>query len=285
MIEIKPDFDDWSAGSPVIESGWSVGQVGDFVALDPAAIITAPTSELPEFKIEIPRFTLSFNNPLDHVKALVHTDRRFPTGDGLSVAVDLAVDVHGTDPNPFGTDPDDPRLGCGSIALIDDSTGAVLNFEVSNRRVLALRELFVVTAPGGAGSVLPMADPVLTDLTIEPGSWHRYELRYHPGDDGWLTPGPDRAEWRVDDEIVHQVTWVATVAPPAAPVIKPIRFKVVMAIFTLLDDLPDGRGGVLPGLDSAYKQTIFGQGVTARWRNLEVLAFGQKRHVQPSEGG
>ncbi len=277
------DFDDWSAGSPVLGAGWHVLQTGDFTALDPAATITAPTSERPEFQIDIPRFTLGFDNPLDHVKAMVVADQRFATGNGLSVAVDMAVNVHGTDTNPFGADPDDPRLGAAAIALIDDSTGLVLNFEISNRRVLALRELFVVTAPGGVGSVLPLADPVLTDLVIEPGSWHRYEIRYDPGSDGVLTPGPDRAEWLVDGECVHQVTWVAHRDPPSAPVIKPIRFTINMAIFTLLDDLPDGRGGILPGLDPEYRQTIFGQGVRARWRNLQIHHAGARWHVRPEE--
>jgi len=192
----------------------------------------------------------------------------------------MAVDVHGTEGNPFAADPDDPRLGCAAIALIDDSTGMVINFEISNRRVMALRELFVVTAPGGVGSVLPMADPALTDLEIEPGSWHRYEIRYDPGEDSVLTPGPDRAEWYVDGELVHQIEWVATVDPPAAPVIKPIRFSVNMAIFTLLDDLPDGRGDILPGLDPEYRQTIFGQGVTGRWRNLQVSQAGEQQHLR-----
>ena len=275
------DFNDWSAGSPVIGRGWSVLKEGDFIALDPAAKITTPTADLPEFKIEIPRFTLGCDNPADHVKAMITADRRFPAGDGLSAAVDIAVDVHGSDPNPFDADPDDPRLGSGSISLIDDSTGLVLNFEVSNRRIMALRELFVVNAPGGdSGSVKPMADPFLTDLTIEPGSWHRYEICYYPGEDGLMTPGPDHAEWLVDGEIVQTVAWVATVDPPAAPIIKPARFTVNLAIFTLLDDLPDGRGGTLPGLDPDYEQTIFGQGVTARWRNLVVQDIGSKWHVR-----
>jgi len=274
------DFDDWTAGSPIIGAGWHVLQAGDFTALDPAATLTTPTRERPEFKIDIPRFTIAFDNPLDHVKAIVTADRRFATGNGLSVAVDMAVDVHGTEGNPFAADPDDPRLGCAAIALIDDSTGMVINFEISNRRVMALRELFVVTAPGGVGSVLPMADPALTDLEIEPGSWHRYEIRYDPGEDSVLTPGPDRAEWYVDGELVHQIEWVATVDPPAAPVIKPIRFSVNMAIFTLLDDLPDGRGDILPGLDPEYRQTIFGQGVTGRWRNLQVSQAGEQQHLR-----
>ena len=264
------DVTDWSAGSPVIGSGWRVVRAGDFVALDPAARITTPTAAVPEFTISIPRFTLGCANPLDHAKAMVYTDQSFPTGVMFSVAAEMAVDVQGTEANPFGADPDDPRLGSGALAVLDDSTGIVLNFEVSNRRVLALRERFVVAAPGGAGSDVPLAEPVLTDVRIEPGSWHHYELRYHPGDDRMVTPGPDHAEWWVDGQLVHRVEWVATVVPPAAPVIKPIRFRVGMAIFTLMDNLPDGKGGVIAGIDPEYRATIFGQGVIARWRRVQI---------------
>ena len=278
------DFHDWSAGSPVIGAGWQVLEAGDFRALDPTAQITPPTPELPEFTIDIPKFTLCANDASDHIKALVRADRRFPAGTGLSVAVDMAVEIHGTQGNPYDADPDDPRLGSGSISLIDDTAGLVLNFEISNRRVMALRELFVVSTPGAAaGSVKPMADPVLTDLSIEPGSWHRYEIRYYPGEDALMAPGPDRAEWYVDGDLVHAVNWVATVDPPSAPVIKPARFTVNMAIFTLLDDLPDGRGGTISGLDPGYEQTVFGQGATSRWRNLEIADIGEKWHVQKSK--
>jgi hypothetical protein len=124
-----------------------------------------------------------------------------------------------------------------------------------------------------------MADPTLLDLEIDPGSWHRYEIRYSPGEDSWLSPGPDSVQWLVDNNLLHEVNWVATVDPPAAPVIKPARFRVNLSIFTLVDDLPDGRGGTLDGLDSGYEHTIFGQGVTSRWRNVQVLEFGQQRHL------
>ena len=98
-----------------------------------------------------------------------------------------------------------------------------------------------------------------------------------------MTPGADRAEWYVDGRQVHAVNWVATVDPPAPPVIKPARFSVNMGIFTLLDDLPDGRGGTIEGLDPNYEQTVFGQGVTARWRNLEVVDVGEKWHIRSAE--
>ena len=112
----------------------------------------------------------------------------------------------------------------------------------------------------------------MTDLTIEPGSWHLYEIHFHPGEDHLLSPGPDRVEWYVDGQTVHEIQWTATLDPPSAPVTKPSRFRIGMGIFTLLDDLPDGRGGVSPGLDPNYEQTIWGQGVTARWRKIRHSA-------------
>jgi catechol-2,3-dioxygenase len=263
------DFHDWSAGSPVIGAGWNVMQAGDFTAIDPSAQITPPSEQLPELKIDISRFTLTRNDPLDHAKALILTDRKFPAGDGFRVGVEMAVEVHGTQENPFGADSDDPRLGSAALVLIDEGTGLVLNFEVSNQRIMALRERFAISAPNPDGAVQPLADPSLTDLQIEPGSWHHYELRYLPGDDELLCPGPDRAEWLVDGKVVHQVDWVTTLQPPRAPVVKPFRFRIGLGIFTLLDDLPDGQGGTIAGLDPGYEQTVFGQGVTARWRDLQ----------------
>ncbi len=274
------DYTDWSTGSPLMGRGWSILKLDGLDMLDPAATLTTPTTEVPELKIEIPAFTRSFDNPLDHMKALLVSDRRFPTGQGLSVSVDLCVEVHGTEDNPFGADPDDPKLGNGAIALIDNTTGVILNLGVSNHRVVALREHFKVKAPGGEDSTLPMIDPLLTDVIIEPGSWHRYEIRYQPGEDGWLEAAPDLAQWLVDGKVVREVSWVATIDEPAGPVVVPARFRVIMAIFTLLDDLPDGRGGVQPGLDPHYRHSLFGQGVTARWRNLKILDSGQAQHIK-----
>ncbi len=274
------DFTDWSTGSPVLGRGWSIPEVAGREMLDPAATLTTPTTELPELKIEIPEFTLGFDNPLDHVKAMLVSDRRYPTGEGLSLSAEICVEVRGTEANPFGADPDDPKLGNGAIALIDNTTGIILNFGVSNRRVVALREHFQVKTPGGEDSTLPLIDPLLTDVTIEPGSWHHYEIRYQPGEDGWLEAAPDRAQWLVDGQVVRDVEWVATIDEPAGPVILPARFRVLLAIFTLLDDRPDGRGGVQPGLDPHYEHSLFGQGVTARWRNLKVLSSGQAQHIK-----
>ncbi len=263
-------FNDWSKGSKIIGSGWKVEKVGGHKMLDPAAEIKTPTPDNQEFEINIPKFTMGFKSPLDHAKALVYTDLVFPTHRGFSVSVDMAARIHNTESNPFGADPDDPRLAGGSIALRDDTTGLVINLEVSNRRVLALRELFAVDAPGGDGGVKPMAEPYLTNVEIEPGSWHHYEIRYNRGADAFMRPGPDVCEWFVDHELVHRVEWVATVDPPAAPVVKSAGFTVGMAIFTLLDDLPDGRGGTIAGLDPHYDNTTFGQGATVTWKNLEV---------------
>ena len=270
-MDIKNKMSNWLDGTPDPGVEWHIkGNI------DPTAKITVPTSELPEFKIEIPNFTLTCDNPADHVKAMISSNRYFSTGENFSVKVDMAVYVYGTNNNPFGIDQDDPRLGSGAIALIDDSTGVVANFEISNSKIFALRELFIVNAPrGDSGVVNPLCDTCLLDMQIEPGSWHRYEIHYYPGNDGILTPGPDRFEWIIDSKLVREVEWVATIDPPLAPVIKPSRFRVNMAIFTLLDDLPDGKGGIISGVDPEYKQSIFGQGVISKWRNLEICTGGK----------
>ena len=69
-------------------------------------------SKLPQ--INIPKFTMGFKSPLDHAKALVYTDLVFPTHRGFSVSVDMAARIHNTESNPFGVDPDDPRLASDS---------------------------------------------------------------------------------------------------------------------------------------------------------------------------
>ena len=62
---------------------------------------------------------------------------------------------------------------------------------------------------------------------------------------------------------------MTTLEPPGAPVVKPFRFWIGLGIFTLLDDLPDGQGGTIAGLDPNYEQIVFGQCVTARWCNVQ----------------
>lgn len=257
--------------SGVIGQGWHVITVGDFKVLDPAAHITEPSSPDSEFSVEIKRLSMASKDPGDHAKAMIYTDQTFPTGAGLSLSADMTVTTSGTESNPYGLDAGDPRLVSGSLAFLDDTSGVVLNFEVSGTRVMALREVFAVVAPGGVRSDFkPLADPVLMDRMIEPGSWHRYEIRYHPGEDGFVTPGPDRAEWYLDGELLHATEWVASVEPPQCPITKPIRFRAGMAVFTLLDDLPDGRGGRIPGPDPNYGQTVFGQGIRVAWKNIRI---------------
>jgi hypothetical protein len=261
------DISDWSKGTPLIGAGWHILEDGDYRAMDGAARITTPTTRLQQLTIDIPEFTLAYPNTADHVKALMTTEEHFPIGAGFSVAVDLSARIHGTELNPFGADPDDPKLGCGSISIIDFSAGIVINFEVSNRRVITLREIFDPSAPTTVKPFL-MCDPYLLEgFDIEPGSWHRYEIQYlakeHPS-----TPVPDKVRWLIDGGLVREVDWLP--APGPDRVVKPSRFTVNMAIFTLLDDLPDGRGGVIGGYDPEYAHTTFGQGATVRWRNLET---------------
>lgn len=265
----KIDVCDWSKGTPLIGDGWLILGDDNYRAMDPAARITPPTADLQELEIDIPKFTLGFKNPADHVKALITTEESFSVENGFSVAVDISAKIHGTENNPFGADPDDPKLGCGSISIIDAAAGIVINFEVSNRRVITLREMFDADSAEAIKPFL-MCDPhLLDDVKIEPGSWHRYEIQYHRAKDSQAL-SPDTIKWLIDGDLVRQVDWLPQAAAAPERVAKPSQFTVNLAMFTLLDDLPDGQGGMIRGYDPEYANTTFGQGATVKWKNLEI---------------
>ena len=264
------DVFNWSNGSPVIDAGWKILGEEGFLGMDPTAEITAPTAELPELKIDIPRFTLGCKTPADHVKAVIATENIFPVKNGFSVSVDISTRIHGTEKNPYGADPDDPRLASGAIAIIDDSSGIVVNFEISNRKIITLREVFDTQAIIAERS-MSMCDPyLLKNKEIKPGSWHRYEIKYYPARSDLKKQKEDKVQWLIDDDLAREVDWLPTAGPPPAPIVKPSRFTVNLAIFTLLDELSDGKGGVIKGYDPEYKNTTFGQGATVIWRNVRV---------------
>jgi len=264
---------DWSKGSSVIGAGWHILGEEGFLCMDPAAKIMAPTEQLPELKIDIPVFTMGCKTPADHVKAMIGTNDSFSVKNGFSVSADISVQTHGTEKNPYGADPDDPRLAAGAIAIIDSNSGTIVNFEISNRRVITLREVFDVRT-SIAGRTMSMCDPhLLENFKIEPGSWHRYEIQYRLGKDNPDDPNPDKVKWLIDNKLIRKVDWLPSAGPPPVPVVKPSRFTINLAIFTLLDDLSDGMGGMIKGYDPEYKNTTFGQGATARWRNIEIKEF------------
>lgn len=269
MTNKEIDVCDWSKGTPLIGDGWHILGDENYKAMDPVARITPPTADLQELEIDIPKFTLGFKNPADHVKALLTTQESFSVANGFSVAVDISAKIRGTENNPFGADPDDPKLGCGSISIIDGAAGMVINFEVSNTRVITLRELFDSKSPEAIKPFL-MCDPhLLEDIRIEPCSWHRYEIQYHPAKDS-KTQSPDTVKWLIDGDLVREVEWLPKSSPSSNTVIKPSEFTVNMAMFTLLDDLPDGQGGMIRGYDPEYTNTTFGQGATVKWKNLQI---------------
>lgn len=264
---------DWSKGSSVIGAGWQILGEEGFLCMDSTAKITAPTAELPELKVDIPVFTMGSRTPADHVKAMIGTNDSFSVKNGFSVSADILVQIHNTEKNPYGADPDDPRLGAGAIAIIDYNSGTIVNFEISNRKVITLREVFDVRT-SIAGRALSMCDPhLLENFKIEPGSWHRYMIQYSLGKDTPNIMKPDKVGWFIDNHLVREVDWLPSAGPPPTPVVKPSRFKVNLAIFTLLDDLSDGMGGIIKGYDPEYKNTTFGQGATVRWRNIEIKEF------------
>ena len=109
------DFTDWSTGSPLIGRGWSIPQserprdARSYSHRDPPYVRNPRAEDRDPLPLR-----LSSTNPLDHVKAMFVSDRRYPTGEGLSVSVDLCVEVNGTEANPFGADPDNPKLANGA---------------------------------------------------------------------------------------------------------------------------------------------------------------------------
>lgn len=266
----KVDTFNWSNGSPVLGAGWKILKEKNFQGIDPTAKIITPTKELPELKVDIPKFTLNYNTPADHVKALITTEDTFQVANGFLVSAEISTQIHCTEINPYGADPDDPRLASGAIAIIDDSSGIVVNFEISNRRIITLREVYNVHT-SKSERAMSMCDPhLLENFTIEPGSWHRYEISYYPAENDLKNQKPDKVKWFIDGDLVREVDWLPAAGPPPAPVVKPSRFTVNLAIFTLLDELSDGKGGVIRGYDPEYKNTTFGQGATVSWRNVKV---------------
>ena len=126
--------------------------------------------------------------------------------------------------------------------------------------------------PDPAGNIMELSTEMVQiwdELSYQPRNW----TKGHPGTvDVWRAmPQPKHMSVGEGRDFND---WTAGSAGD-----QPARFSVNMAIFILLDDLPDGRGGKIEGLDSNYEQTVFGQGVTARWRNLEVVDVGEKWHI------
>ena len=231
---------------------------------DPAAIVTctgAPTSTL---TIELREFTQSHPN---HVKALLLSTEVFDIerSGGFTVRVEMAVRIHGTEGNPHGLDPGDPRLAAGALVLIDPETGMVFDFFVSNDRIQALYERLpgARAAPGPYPAYSILADPVPS----RPDEWHHYEIRYDAA--------RDHVAWAIDGRQVDQKSHVGAPVGRNAPIVKLRRLRFGGGLFSLLDDLCNDQERAddhprIPGFIKSNREDRFGQGGVVSFRNFEI---------------
>jgi len=222
---------------------------------DPAAAVTCGGGRL---VIEARRLTLTRPDPHDNVKALIYSTTQFNPGERgvLTIEADMRVETFGTERNPFGVDGGDVRLGCGAFNTIDPKTFMVFDFFVSGGRIVPLYERL----PFGQSKDNPY--PAFTELIpiavpTSQNRWHRYAITYDRND--------NRAEWRVDGELVAERSNIG--APPGerGPIVKIDSLKVGGGLFTMFGDLLNDRAASgdrdkIPGLDPRYERTLFGQG-------------------------
>src|SRR5215472_4424906 len=131
-------YDDFNAGlwpSP----RWMKFRTAEYDLWDPETKVEAPGAPQSTLTIDLPRFTTSHPN---HVKALMLSTTAFDLEQSRSftVRVEMAVRTFGTERNPFGLEPGDPRLANGALVVIDPETGMVFDFFVSNDRIRPLYE-------------------------------------------------------------------------------------------------------------------------------------------------
>ncbi len=232
---------------------------------DPVTRVTCGGGSL---TLEAKAFTLTCSNAHDNVKALVYSTAEVHPGERglLTIETEMRVTTFGTERNPFAAEAGDVRLGCGAFNTIDTRTFMVFDFFVSNSQIVPLYERL----PFGQSKDNPY--PAFTELIpiktpTAPGQWHRYTISYDRAH--------DRAEWRVDGEVVAERTSIG--APPGAkgPIVKIDGLKIGGGLFTMFGDLYNerdrsGDGGKIPGLDPLYRHCLFGQGVNAEFRPFTV---------------
>jgi hypothetical protein len=218
--------------------------------------------------LEAKPFTLTCRNAHDNVKALIYSTAEVSPGERglLTVETEMRVTTFASERNPFGAEAGDVRLGCGAFNTIDTRTFMVFDFFVSNTQIVPLYERL----PFAQSNENPY--PAFTELipiktATAPGQWHRYAITYDRAH--------DRAEWRVDGEVVAERTSIG--APPGAkgPIVKIDGLKIGGGLFTMFGELYNerdrsGDGGKIPGLDPLYQRCLFGQGVNVEFKPFRV---------------
>lgn len=256
-------YDDFTeAGWP--SPRWAPFRVPSHDLWDPAALVRCPGAPDNTLTLELRRFTQSHPN---HVKALILSSEAFDIeqSGGFTVRVEMAVRMHGTEANPFGLDPGDPRLAAGALVLIDPETGMVFDFFVSNDRIQPLYERLPMAraalGPYPAYSIL--AEPVPS----RPDEWHRYEIRYDRA--------KDHVAWLIDGRQVDERSAVGAPIGCSAPIVKLRRLRIGGGLFTLLDPLCNDQERAddhprIPGFIADNWHDRFGQGGVVSFRKFEI---------------
>ena len=256
-------YDDFSRGGWPSQR-WMMFRSQEHDFWDPATVVRCPGAPANLLALELHRFTASHPN---HVKALMLSTTEFDLGrsSGFTARVEMAVRISGTDGNPFGLEPGDPRLAAGALVTIDPETGMVFDFFVSNDRIRPLYERL----PGARDTLGPypayslLADP----LPTQRGEWHHYEIRYDRGG--------DHVEWWIDGRRVAAQDRVGAPAGRAGPIVKLRRLRIGGGLFTLLDDLRNDLeraddNARIPGFIPSNWEDRFGQGGEVSFRNFEI---------------
>jgi hypothetical protein len=256
-------YDDFSAGvwpSP----RWMKFRTAEYDLWDPETKVHSLGAPQSTLTIDLPRFTTSHPN---HVKALMLSTTAFDLEQSRNfrVRVEMSVRTFGTERNPFGLEPGDPRLANGALVVIDPETGMVFDFFVSNDRIRPLYERLPSArkqlGPYPAYSILGQSVPTSS------GEWHLYEIRYDREE--------DRVEWWIDHKQVAAQTRIGAPNGMEQPVVKLRRPRIGGGLFTLLDDLANDRAAAddsarIPGLVRSNWEDRFGQGAQVSFRKFEV---------------
>src|ERR1700733_9301153 len=215
-------------------SRWEKADLGNGPLWDETTTTCCSSVPKHALMIRIPRFTLF--RPPSHSKALMLSTRRFEVAPGSSFGArcNLAVEIFGTERNPFGVEAGDPRLACGGMVTIDVGTGVVFDFLVTNDHIFAVYERLPY-AQRTMGSYPAFTHLIPAHIPTYRGQPHLFEIRYNA-----LL---DLAEWIVDG---RQVAHHAPIGAPwrqSHPIVKLSVLRIGGSLFTFMDGGLSNKGG------------------------------------------
>lgn len=245
---------------------WEISKQNGQETWDRETVVLNPGGPDNSLTIRIPQYTLLM--PPYHGKAMMLSTERFAPEDGgiFAVRTDMAVEIYGTDPNPFGVAPGDPRLANGALVILDEKTGVVLDFLVTNDHIFAVYERLPY-ARAGLGHYPTFTSFLPTGVKTCAGEWHNYEIHYDRA--------TDTAEWRVDGVSVARHSPVGAAIGRTDPVVKLDGMRIGGALFTMMDGgVPiDSDFGDIRPLDSLVDRggnDLFGQGGQIAFREFSI---------------